>query len=193
MALLTIVNVNKCRIEVDANPMYCPSCGTEIADQSSFCPDCGAGLEAESAGSEPPSDTQLETDGIGVERPPETPTSVGNLDPNVAGALAYLFGPITGLIIFLIEERNEFVRFHAAQSLVVFGGLWILAIAVSMFSTFLWAFNGFFILMFDLLFSLIWFVVALATVILWIYLMIRAYQGETPRIPVAAGIADDLV
>ena len=180
-------------IEEEANFMYCQSCGIEVPNESSFCPDCGASLKTKSVPPDQDSSNPIETDDIGVRTTPETTTSIGNLDPNVAGALAYVFGAITGLIIFLIEEQNDFVRFHAAQSMVVFGGLWILAIAVSMFSTLLWAFNGFFILIFDLLFSLIWFLVAVASLVLWIYLIVRAYQGEMPRVPIAAGIAEDLV
>ena len=46
-------------------------------------------------------------------------TSVG-LQANVAGLLCYLVGWITGLIFFLIEKENKFVRFHALQSLITF-------------------------------------------------------------------------
>ncbi len=52
---------------------------------------------------------------------------------NVAGLLCYSLGWITGLIFLLIDKR-PFVRFHAAQSIVIFGGLHILYyILVSIF------------------------------------------------------------
>ena len=44
-----------------------------------------------------------------------------NLDPKVAGALCYAFGWITGLVFFLIEKNDDFVRFHAMQSIILFG------------------------------------------------------------------------
>lgn len=175
-------------------PKYCQNCGTEVSETSSYCTSCGASLKGSiSTGDEPPRDDRLETDGMGTARTVGSETSVGGLEPNVAGALAYVLGFLSGLVIFLLEDHDQFVRFHAAQSMVVFGGLWALAIAVSVFSAFLGAANGIFLLLINLLFSMIWFFVALATFVLWIYLIVKAYKGETPRIPVAAGIADDLV
>ena len=56
-------------------------------------------------------------------------TSSG-LDENVAGALSYALGWITGLGFLLTEPANKFVRFHALQSVIVFGGLslaWLVA------------------------------------------------------------------
>ena len=46
-------------------------------------------------------------------------TSIG-LDENVAGLLCYVLGWISGIIFLLIEPKNNFVRFHAIQSIVVF-------------------------------------------------------------------------
>jgi len=52
----------------------------------------------------------------------EKKSSTG-LESNVAGLLSYLVGWITGLIFFLIEQEDEFVRFHAMQSIIVFGAV----------------------------------------------------------------------
>src|ERR1051326_6769649 len=52
------------------------------------------------------------------------PTSVG-LDANIAGALSYFW--IIGLIFFLIEKQNKFVRFHALQGLLYGVGFAIVA------------------------------------------------------------------
>ena len=60
-------------------------------------------------------------------------TSTG-IQANVAGLLSYVLGWLTGLIFFLIEKENKFVRFHAAQSLVVFGALTVLQIAIGIFA-----------------------------------------------------------
>src|ERR671920_532767 len=46
------------------------------------------------------------------------PTATG-LPANVAGALAYVLGPITGILFYVLEKDNRFIRFHAAQSIAV--------------------------------------------------------------------------
>src|SRR5215472_15274355 len=47
-------------------------------------------------------------------------TSLG-IRARTAGLLCYLFGWVTGLIFFLLEKENHFVRFHAMQSILFFG------------------------------------------------------------------------
>ena len=60
-------------------------------------------------------------------------TSVG-LEPNIAELLCYVVGWITGLIFFLLEKENKFVRFHAMQSIITFGAFSVLSIILSIFS-----------------------------------------------------------
>ena len=57
----------------------------------------------------------------------EKKTSTG-LEENVAGLLSYVLGWITGIVFLLIEPKNKFVRFHAFQSIIVFGALTIIGI-----------------------------------------------------------------
>ena len=57
-------------------------------------------------------------------------TSTG-MQPNVAGLLCYLVGFVTGIVFLIIEKENKFVRFHAMQSIIVFGGLFVLQIILS--------------------------------------------------------------
>ena len=57
-------------------------------------------------------------------------TSTG-LSENVAGLLCYVLGWISGLVFVLIEQENKFVRFHAVQSIVTFGGITVISIALS--------------------------------------------------------------
>ncbi len=54
-----------------------------------------------------------------------TKTSLG-LEENIEGVLCYLLGFITGIAFYLLEKENKFVRFHAMQSIIVFGALFIL-------------------------------------------------------------------
>lgn len=134
-------------------------------------------------------DTEMRLDEVG-----ETPgeTNVG-LDENAAGALAYVLGFVTGAILYFVEDDNEFVRFHAAQSIVVFGGVFLLNIAVSFVPGFLLAGNSLAGLVVSLVFGLLSLLVGLGALVLWIFLIVKAYRGQTPRIPVAAGIADGMV
>jgi uncharacterized membrane protein len=107
---------------------------------------------------------------------------------NVAGLLCYVLGWVTGLIFYFIDKR-PYVRFHAAQSIVTFGGLHLVSIVLGMFfgvSLFTGGVGAF--SMAFLLYDLI----GLVSLVLWILLMIKAYQGERFRVPVAADIADKL-
>ncbi len=113
------------------------------------------------------------------------------LSENVAGFLCYLVGWITGLIFLLIDKR-PYVRFHAAQSLVVFGGLHILRIALAMVFGMGWMLGGGMgwtgFTFAGLLFSLI----GLVGLVLWIVLMVKAYQGVRFKVPVAGDIAESI-
>lgn len=125
--------------------------------------------------------------------------SESGLDETVAGALSYLFGFVTGLVFFLIERENDFVRFHAAQSMALSGVFFVAYMALSIVGTVLTTVmfsstSTFFIgSIVSMVVGVIWLVLALGGFGVWVYLMVKAYQGETTRIPIAAGIADKLV
>jgi uncharacterized membrane protein len=112
------------------------------------------------------------------------PPSTAGLQENVAGLLCYLLGWLTGIIFLLIDKR-PFVRFHAAQSIVIFGFLFVIRLVLifglsgSFFG--FWAF-----------YSLISILVSLLTLAAWIVLMIQAYQGKWFEVPGAAGIAKNI-
>jgi uncharacterized membrane protein len=146
---------------------FCSKCGTEMAVGAGFCPKCG---EAQSGGA------VAQT----------TQSTQSGMAENVAGFLCYLLGWITGLIFFLIDKR-PFVRFHAAQSIVVFGGLHILSIVIGIFFGAGMMFRGGFgaFGMGAALYGLI----NLVGIILWILLMVKAYQHEKFEVPIAGGIA----
>ncbi|MFA5374622.1 MAG: DUF4870 domain-containing protein [Dehalococcoidia bacterium] len=101
-----------------------------------------------------------------------------SLQPNVAGLLCYVFGWVSGLVFFLIEKDDAFVRFHAMQSIVVFGGLAIFYIIFGILM--LVPILGW------ILFTLLW----IATLILWILLMVKAYQGEKFKLPLVGDLAE---
>ena len=110
------------------------------------------------------------------------------IEENVAATLSYAGLWVTGLIFFLIDKRPT-VRFHAAQSMVVFGGLQILyIILVEVFFTSVQLGGyGFFSIG-----SLLLNVVRLLGLVLWIVLMIKAYQNEKFKVPVAGDIAQSI-
>ena len=112
-------------------------------------------------------------------------TSTG-MQANVAALVSYALGWITGLIFFLIEKDNKFVRFHALQSIIVFGAISVLMVIVSiLFQIFMMARLYFMFQFLSLVSNLLW----LAALILWIILMIKAYQGEKFKLPIAGDIA----
>lgn len=98
------------------------------------------------------------------------------LKKETAGALSYVLGPITG-IVFLVLEKDSFVRFHAMQSIVTFVGLFILQ----------WAFAFTVILLvFVPLISIVGFA-------LWLILIYKAWQGDQWEVPVLGKIAKQLL
>jgi uncharacterized membrane protein len=108
------------------------------------------------------------------------------MDENIASALCYALGWITGLIFYFTDKRPT-VRFHATQSIVVFGALTILYKALAIFMGFTFFAGGW--VGFSAMLG-IFRLVELAAAILWIVLMIKAYQGERFRVPIAADFAD---
>lgn len=101
-------------------------------------------------------------------------TSTG-LDENVAGLLCYVLGWVSGLVFFLIEKENKFVRFHALQSIIVFGVLFLAGFIIGWIPFIGWV--------------IAWLISVLA-IVLWILLMIKAYQGEKFKMPWAGNLAE---
>lgn len=146
---------------------FCKACGQDIGT-ANFCPKCGASQAVPAASPIPPATA-----------------SSGGLQENVAGLLCYVLGWVTGIIFLLIDKR-PWVKFHAAQSIVVFGGLTLIIILLGMMhgvTGFIgWSFFGLLVI-----------VVRLVGFVLWIVLMIKAFQHQTWRVPIAADIADGFV
>lgn len=112
------------------------------------------------------------------------PTSTG-LPANVAGALAYVLGPITGIIFYVLEKDNRFVRFHAAQSIVVSIAMFIISFVLGMLSVVLGAVPviGWLVAM------LLSFGLSIVSFVLWIFLMWQAFQGKEWEAPFAGVFA----
>src|SRR5258708_31844096 len=89
------------------------------------------------------------------------------LGKNTAAALSYVLGPISG-IIFLILEKDKYVRFHAMQS-IVFG---VVAFVLNM------------VLGMTIILALVLPIVWIVEFIIWLVLIYKAWQGEEWEIPV---------
>lgn len=104
--------------------------------------------------------------------------STTGLEPNIAGLLCYLGGWITGIIFLVIEQKNRFVRFHALQSIITFGVLMVAGIILRWIPLIGGFFNA---------------IIGILALILWIVLMVKAYQGELYKIPIAGPVAEGIM
>jgi len=100
-------------------------------------------------------------------------TSTG-MDPKVAGLLCYVGAWITGIIFIVLEKKNRYVRFHAVQSIIVFG---FLAVAGAVFG---WI---------PVIGNVFGSIIGITAFILWVVLMVKAYHGEMYKVPVAGDLA----
>ncbi|MFP4457470.1 MAG: DUF4870 domain-containing protein [Clostridia bacterium] len=99
------------------------------------------------------------------------------LNQNIAGALSYFLGAITGVIFFLLSGENKYVKFHASQSIIVFIALYIIAVVSR------WI---------PLVGGLLSIIVSIANLLLWVGLMYKAYNGEKFRLPIVGDLAENL-
>lgn len=129
----------------------------------------------------------MEPQGTPETESPQTPggsapqsqlTGGTGLSPNVAGALCYLLGLVTGVVFLLIEKEDRSVRFHAMQSIIVCGAVIVINIVLG----FIPGLNLVLLPLFNL-----------AAFVLWIVLLVKAYQGEEWEVPVLGQIARNQV
>jgi len=112
-----------------------------------------------------------------------TGTTSSGMKENVAGLLCYVFGWVTGVIFLVIEKENRFVRFHAWQSI-----FFSIAVGVTY-----WVLNMLLLMVLPL--SLWWIVstiLPLVFLVVWVLLLINAYQGKEMKLPVIGNIAHNL-
>ena len=106
---------------------------------------------------------------------------------NLAGALAY-FVLVPAIVLLAVEpyRRNRFVRFHSIQALLLCGGVIVLGALLRLAGLviFLIPVVG------PLLVAVMYVVVALAAVLLWLVLVVKAFQGEMLKLPVLGDFAE---
>jgi uncharacterized membrane protein len=147
---------------------FCPNCGASV--EGRFCAKCGAAVGAPAASTPA---------GMGAGSGPVI--SGAGMTDNVAGALAYVLGFITGILFLVLEpySRNRNVRFHAFQSIFLSVGLIILQFVISSLSVISLGLS----VMLGLLLSL-------ASLLIWLFMLWKTYQGEKVVLPVIGPIAE---
>ena len=139
---------------------FCVSCGSQISDETNVCSKCGQ--------------PAYQAAGGGTVAAPSAGTA--GLTDNIAGMLAYV--TIIPAIVFLLLEpynRNRFIRFHSFQCIflcVVLVAIHIVLLAVPIIG---WAISIF---------------VNLGSLVLWIVLLLKAYQGQKFKLPVIGDLAE---
>ena len=101
-----------------------------------------------------------------------------NLEPKVAAALAYIVTPFTGIAFFIIEKEDKFVRFHAFQS-ILFG----IAVSVAWFIA-----TSLIVVLIGILLAPL---VSIGSLVLYLILLWKAYNGEMYELPYLGKIAKE--
>src|SRR5581483_10905544 len=167
---------------------FCANCGAEVSGR--FCQKCGAPVAGPAAGATPPP-PPVNPSGVNpagyTPLPPPSAAGVGMTD-NLAGALCYLAGFITGILFLVLApyNQNRNVRFHAFQSIflnIAWIVLWI-AVGIVMLFFSLIPFLGTFIR------YLLQLVLGLGGFVLWLYMMFKTYNGDKVVLPVVGPIAE---
>ncbi len=94
---------------------------------------------------------------------------------NLLAAVTYLVAPITSIIFLLLEKDNKFIRFHAMQGLILFGAIFVLNIVLNVV---------------PVIGAVVGTLVAIASFVLWIVLMFKAYKGEHYKLPYVGDLAE---
>jgi uncharacterized membrane protein len=155
---------------------FCANCGTKA--DGAFCPNCGAAMGGSTGA------TGSAAGGY-VPPGPAAAAQAPGLTENVASALCYLFGLITGIIFLILApyNRNKTIRFHAFQSIfahIAVIVVWILfLIVIGMIGL---VTHGLGFILFPLF--------SLAVVALWLYLMYQAYNNRKVKLPVVGDLAE---
>lgn len=111
---------------------------------------------------------------------------VGLLPERVAGALAY-FSFIPAIIFLVVEpyKNNRFVRFHSLQCLLLWGAAVLAAIALKLAGMLLFIIP----VLGPLLVVLVWTVVGFGALVIWLVLVVKAFQGLMFRLPMLGDFA----
>ncbi len=99
-------------------------------------------------------------------------------NPKLIAAVAYFGGLITGAVILVVEKQDRFVRFHAMQSVVVFVAVLVLHLVLAGL---------------PLLGVVLYLPFLIVVIALWVMLMVKAWRGETYKLPYLGDLAEQLL
>ena len=126
------------------------------------------------------------------QQPAPTSSSTG-LDPKLGGLLAYLLGWLTGLILFLVEKDNKYIRFHAMQSILLSIAVFVIEVALGIVVGILTRIPGIGLIV-GLAALPVYGLLGLAVFGLWIFMMIKGYNGydtgEYYKLPFIGNMAE---
>ncbi len=107
-------------------------------------------------------------------------TSLG-LDENIEGALCYVLGIITGVLFLILEKESSYVKFHAWQSILFGVAVIVINIILSILA---------FIPYVGILVGILSMVFSLLVLVLWLFLIWKAYSGEKYKLPIIGDYAE---
>ena len=155
---------------------FCNQCGADVAGVK-FCSKCGA----------PVGDAAAPAANPGPAAAPAA-SSGGEVSENILAALAYFIWPVA-IVLLLIEpyKNRRFLRFHCFQVLFLVAAWFVVGVGLSITSGILgWAGAG-------ILVSLLWFLLWAGGLVLWVFLIVKAYQGQEFHLPVIGELAQKQV
>jgi len=162
--------------------MFCSKCGAENPDGAKFCASCGTEITASAKASKSTAKPKAETSkttakaskAVVETSKPEAESSTG-MSANVAGLLCYVAAWITGIVFVVLEKKSTFVKFHAWQSIMTFGVLTVAQLVLVWIPVVGWILS---------------IIIRITMFVLWIILMIQAYQGKMWKVPGAGNWAE---
>ena len=116
---------------------------------------------------------------------------------NISGAMCYILGLITGIIFFILGKDNKFVKFHAVQSIIFSIIVIIISQILSAFTTasLMTMYNTDLMTMYasygtlSAITSISW-VINIVILVIWIFVMYKAYLGEKYHIPIIGNLTE---
>jgi uncharacterized membrane protein len=171
---------------------FCRNCGTPVEGQ--FCAKCGTPAAAAPVADPAQASGQAYAPPAGQPYAPPAaqpaPAAAG-LENNVAAALCYLVTVVTGILFLVLApyNQNKTIRFHAFQSIFFFVACVAISIVFAIFGIVLGTMG---LLGFGLLglWSLLHMVIWLGLFIVWIMLMVKAYQNQKWVLPIIGPLAE---
>ena len=156
---------------------FCASCGAPV--EGRFCAKCGS--SSISGGDPAPQPGYQPT-------PPPQPQAAGGLEENIASALCYSFGILTGILFLVLApyNQNRTIRFHAFQSIFFGIGSFVIWFGFSIFASIMSRMIHLLALVFMLLGSLLGF----GLFCLYLFLMYKAYNKEKFVLPIIGPLAE---